>query len=331
MKIRKAKTTILCLSLMLSWMLLTGGIFNTALVTLDTKNNVVYQNRTFDSIAADFEGDLDKALEKYNNKYYAVRGRVGFKNEDNNGLTLRCVDINRQGRLECSTNNKNVAVLIKELKPGDNVVVYGKLSVSIFKEDLQLSIDGVSRSDKELPPTTYSLKNGKSIDTGNMETKTLKGGKIEYRIPADWIEVEHNIKEEGLGTMEGYQYCLNEISGSASVKPESFFVCYFDNNQLSDQNDRKLTDSIERTIAANILNKDVSKLKTLPSKRVTTYYGAKYQYYDDKYNNQIGEGYHTEFVFEQDGSDGIVVYIYIYKDKNHMDDIFFVMNMLDIK
>ncbi len=331
MRIKRYKAALLSICLLISGFFLTGSIFNLATVTLDTNNNKVYQNMTFDDIAEDYLTDPEGAGEKYNGGYYAVRGRIALKNEGNTSITLRCIDINQSGRLICTTSNTQIIGAVSEMDPGENVVVYGKLSTPLFGEDLQLSIDNISESNKDIPQTVYSLKNGKSMDSDNMESRTLGEGKIEYKIPASWADVEHNIKEEKLGTIDGCQYRLNEISGSASVRPESFFVCYFDNSLLSDPNDRKHTDSIERTIISNILGKEVNKLKAFPSKWVNTYYGSRYQYYDDKYSNSSGEGYHTEFVFQQNGTDGIVVYIYVYKDKNHIDDVFFVMNMLDIK
>ena len=143
--------------------------------------------------------------------------------------------------------------------------------------------------------------------------------------------VQFNIIDEKLGTMEGYQYRLNRLDANDSV-PESLFICYFDNQiQLADYlNDAEKTELIEKAIVYNIIAKE----NFISSKKgVNTYYGSEYDYYLGSYKTafDIGTGYHTEFVFQADGDDGIVVMIYVYKETKHLSDVLFVSRFLKIK
>ena len=176
-----------------------------------------------------------------------------------------------------------------------------------------------------------SMKDGTYIDSKNMYNRTLHDDKIIFLIPPSWESVEHNIKDEELGIVEGYQYCLNEIAQFPSIEPESIFVFYFDYKLLGSSNDKSQTDSIERAILCSILDKPYNKLKKFPVSKVTTYYGDKYQYYQDNFQKKLsGEGYHTEFVFQEYGEDGIIGFLYLYKDKtNHLNDVFFMMRLFN--
>jgi len=122
---------------------------------------------------------------------------------------------------------------------------------------------------------------------------------------------------------------LNKLDGQDST-PESVFVCYFDNStQLGYAGDAGETKLIEKAIVENILG----SVGSFPTKRVTTYYDAEYNYYDGVFKNALeaGEGYRTEFIFQADGEDGIVVVLYVYKEAKHVDDLLFLLRFLNVK
>ena len=49
----------------------------------------------------------------------------------------------------------------------------------------------------------------------------LDNGRVEYYIPSFWEEIQHNISQENLGSIEGYQYVLNQMPGSQDTTPSS--------------------------------------------------------------------------------------------------------------
>ena len=173
------------------------------------------------------------------------------------------------------------------------------------------------------------MLDGSSFDKRNANKVTLHNGDVEYYIPAAWTseDIQFNIIDEELGTMEGYQYRLNKLEANDSY-PESLFICYFDNKtQLADYlNDAEETELIEKAIVYNIIGeKNIKSSK----KGLDTYYGSEYDYYLGSYTAKF-HGYNTEFIFQADGEDGIVVMLYVYKETKHLSDVLFVSRFLKI-
>ncbi len=318
--------------LLLLAILLCGFGFSKSEMIMDTEQNVVYQNFSIDKVLTDFEADKASAKAQYNNCRIVICGKVSEITKNSKAVLVSAVNGNQEGTIKCSFSDKDLTAYAKTLSQGDFVKVYGKFSVSIIGGNLNID---VSKIEKTVVNTTidtcYSLLNGKTIDRESLSVRTLADKKITYYLPNDWSAVEYNIIENDLGVIEGYQYRLNEISQSAAVQPESFFVCYFDNQLLKFSGHKSKTDLIERSIIANILNKKAESLAKFPIKKIDTYYGAKYQYYQDAYRDNLGQGYHVEFAFQKVGMDGILVYLYVYHDANHIDDIMFLMRLLEVQ
>jgi len=332
MKKKCSRIVAISMIFIISSILLGLDFYNPVLI-LDTKNNIVYQNVKADTIIADFKGDEKSSKGKYKDNYYSVRGIITDKKDNNKQFTLASIGIKYDKYIRCVTSDKNIVNLVSNYNVGEVVDVYGKLSVDAIDKNIEITVANVLKPEKpELirPITSYSLKDGTFMDSKNMTSRNLHEGKINFLIPNSWVDVEHNIKDENLGEIEGYQYCLNEIATAQAEEPENIFVFYFDNKLLKNANDKKQTDLIERAILCNILDKKTEKLEKFPLAKVTTYYGDKYQYYQDAYRKPLGEGYHTEFVFQSDGQDGIVVFLYLYKEETpHLNDIFFMMRLFN--
>ena len=312
--------------------LLCGFGFNQSEMILDTEQNIVYQNLSIDKIFTDFAADKDSAKNKYNHSRIVLCGKVSEIAKKYKTIILTAANENQEGTLKCSFSDKNLTAYVKTLSQGDLVKVYGKFSISIINNNLNIDVSKIEKITADTTiDTCYSLLNGKTIDQKNLSVRTLADKKITYYIPAEWSEIEYNIVDNSLGVMEGYQYRLDEIPQSAAVHPESLFVGYFDNQLLKFSSDKNKTDLIERSIIANILNKKADSLAKFPAKKIDTYYGAKYQYYQDAYKDNLGQGYHVEFVFQKLNTDGILVYLYVYYDPNHIDDIMFLMRLLEMK
>lgn len=246
-------------------------------------------------------------------------------------VIITSINGEHEGTIKCSSSDKDIIEYVKTLSNDDIVKVYGEFSVSFINGDLSMDISKLEKVSTNIPTsnTCYSLLNENTVDVKDMYVRTLANDQITYYIPAEWSEVEYNIKDNDLGNIEGFQYRLNEIPQSATVQPESLFVCYFDNKLLKNSSDKGETDLIERAIIANILDKNADSLDKFPTKKVSTYYGTKYQYYQDAYKDILGQGHHVEFVFQKVNTDGILVYLYIYTDENHVDDIIFLMRLLE--
>lgn len=304
----------------------TGALFASSQVVLDPDRHILYQNFTADEVLKAFNADRTRDENKFEDVKVAVLGRVSSLSAGNVGLKLGSIDSKYQSVIECTSLDLDVVNDFKALKPGDRVILYGEVSAGLFGASPTMRVEDLKITDEEPKnDKIYSTVNGSDIDTSNMVSYNI-GDRVEFTVPAEWKTVAHDLTKEDLGSIPGYQFRLNEIRGKQTASPESFFVCYFDNDLLQNASDKAKTDQIEEAIIRNILKKD--SITGFPLKKETTYYGTKYQYYQDAYQDKMGNGYHMEFVFEADGTDGVVVYLYVYKDQTHLDEIIAVMRFL---
>jgi hypothetical protein len=121
------------------------------------------------------------------------------------------------------------------------------------------------------------------------------------------------------------------LKESGDPEPELLFICYFDKKLLKEQGDvaHKARDT-EKAIVKNIEGKVTG---FFPSKTAYTYYGSTYKYYLGKYSDpaQLGRGYHTEYVFQEDGDRGIIVLLYVYREEKHLSDVMFAARFIETR
>lgn len=126
-----------------------------------------------------------------------------------------------------------------------------------------------------------------------------------------------------------FQYILSEIPTESATEPESFFVCYFDSNaKLKDRGQKRDKKGIRKAIVDNILGEDV---KNKEIKKSETYYGTEYYYYVDAYTDKQEQLHRIEFVFQEAGDEGMVVFLYVYEKEKHLEDILTVMRFLEVQ
>lgn len=316
-------------------MILCGWLFKKKEFVLDTEKRILYQHSSVNQIIADMEKNSDTAKEKYDDGYYAVSGEISDISKNKKTLFIGTANDGDTTSIECTASDKALIEKIEALKNGENVKVYGKVKVSSFRNNVSMEIAQITSVEASVASETmYSYIDGKTYDSSNMVTRNLADGKVKYYIPRNWIKVEKDIINSKLGNMEGYQYTLNEISGELAVEPESIFVCYFDSKtKLKDRSQKSKTKEIRKTIIDNILQIDGKGIKAGEIKEKKSYYGTDYYYYDGAYTDKQEQGHHVEFVFQENANDGMIVYLYVYKEENlnHMDDILCVMRCLEIE
>ena len=327
--IRKRMTAIL-MTLCMYLSFIGAGWFGGTKVTVDTESNKVYQYRTADEIVLEFKANSKAAKAKYDGQPVLLTGQVVSVGKDGKHIMVTGLN-NTSLKIEC-TYDKSLRSIAKTYQAGTGVALYGTVVVGLLTGDLYLTVDKITtKPESALSSDMYYLLDGTEYNKRNATKVTLNKGYVEYYIPSTWAnsKIQHSVKDENLGTMEGYQYVLNKLSPTDPV-PESLFVCYFDNNaQLAFAGDSDETKLIEKAIVENILG----SVGIFPTKRVTTYYGAEYNYYDGVYKNALeaGEGYRCEFIFRADGEDGIVVVLYVYREARHLKDVLFLTRFLEIK
>lgn len=307
-----------------------AGLFNSTKVAIDTENNHVYKYCTADGIISEFKNDKKVAKEKFQEEYVLLCGKVTNIGKNGKNIILSGM-AETELTIDCSCD-KDLRSSALAYNVGDCVALYGQITVDLFDKDVHLKAERIIKAPSAIKSKDmyYSL-DGSSFNKMDAKKTTLNNGGVEYYIPSSWKEVEHSITDENLGSIEGYQYVLNQITGSSDSVPESLFVCYFDNKtQLADYlNDSDETELIEKAIVENILG-SVGKF---PSKKVKTYYDSEYTYYSGAFKDvfETGSGYHTEFVFQRDKEEGIVLILYVYKDTKHISDVLFLTRFLKIK
>ena len=312
-------------------LLLCGFFFDKPTVLVDTDRNRVYEYVRADQILSDFSENEEGARDKYIYGCYLVSGKV--KSVSNTGDTVLIEGASGTGgHIVCSCSNDLTATALK-YSPGDEICVYGMFAEKMFDRDIHLAADKLAASAGAVKSGAYYLMDGTHMDKGSMTKRTLAEGRAEFLIPASWKGVEHSIVKEGLGTIDGYQYVLNKLPGSRDNTPESLFICYFDNaSRLEIADDKKETKLIEKAIINNISGDGKADSFRL-RKNERTYYGATYDYYLGSYTDALdtgSNGYHAEYIFHKDGEDGLVMYLYIYKNARHLSDVMFVTRFLTL-
>ena len=294
-------------------------------VEMDTETRIVYQCIGADTIFKDFASDEKTAKNKYDDGYYQLFGKVLTKSKNNKEITLGAMNGKATREITCKFSDKDDISFVSSISTGNIVRMYGKLSVGI-RGGISFKANGLSKADSTLATDdAYSVWGGKIIKKSSMKKRTIEGSKVNIYIPSEWQAVEHNILNEKLGSINGYQYRLNEI-GNKDAFAESFFVCYFDKNTGVDKNDKGDNKLIEEAILRDVLGQNDLK-KKFPLRSVTTYYGPKYKYYRDSFKKETGEKYQVEAIFQEEG-DGIIVYFYVYKDSKNINDIMVVLRLL---
>ena len=312
------KRIIISLSVLLMGLQLCGfAPFNNTEVDIDTVKNKVYKYVTVDTMVNDFDN--------YSNGYYLLTGTIESIGKKGDSITIYGSDKN--SIIECPCG-KEVRDDVLSYKAGDKVALYGQVSVGLFDKERHLKVEKIIEAPKDIKSNDfYYTLAGNTFDYSKSSVRTLANGRVEYRIPFNWNEIELDIKENGLGTIEGYQYVLNRLPGNESEVPETLFVCYFDKNLLKNKSDINNIKEVEKAIICNIEG-DVDRF---PVKSVSTYYNQKYKYYKGKYENKLDtNGYRTEYIFLDDGSNGIVMFLYVYREPEDIDDIIFVTRFLQI-
>ncbi|MCM1124316.1 MAG: hypothetical protein NC416_17180 [Eubacterium sp.] len=293
-------------------------------VTLNTESRILYQNCSVDQLLSDIGKNFDVAKDKYDDGYYIIVGKIAEIADNNKEVVLGGDKGNSQGTITCSVDQSMIA----GYRNSDIVKVYGevKISGSQNKPKIKMDLVKIEKADGYAAvDTKYSYIEGGTYDTAVMQEQKLHGGKVKYYVPKEWGAVEYNIVPD-LGDMEGYQYVLNALPDKPAVEPESLFVCYFDSkNKLSDRDQVNETKAIRKLIVTNILG--ANDLKETKRK---TYYGTEYYYYVGTYKDKQEETHRVEFVFQDIKNEGMVVYLYVYEQEEHVNDIMCVMRCLTV-
>ena len=305
-------------------------------MALDTEKNQVYQNESAEVFLIKAKASPDKAKEIYHKKNFVLYGKVKGRDTSKNQLKLGIVkDRISNDTLTCKWSKSALTVTdaVAELRNGDVVKVYGELSVGMLDGKWSMSVDKIEKTfATSASDSAYSTLSGRTIDMAECETRTLNQGEIKFYVPKEWKSVEKNIVDNNLGTMEGYQYRLNEIDQHSTV-PESLFVCYFDNtSKLFNTGDKGRTEEIEQEIVKNICPEKagIDSLKTPKRKqKKNTYYGAEYHYYQEGFISKGDQAYRAEFIFQPDGTNGFIVYLYVYLEKDHLDDVMIFLRTVE--
>ena len=327
---KKHKITAILMTLCMWFSFLGASWFSGTKVTVDTENNKLYQYRTADEIVLAFQANRKTAKANYDGQPVLLSGKVVSVGKDGKNIMVTGLN-NTSLSIEC-TYDKALRSTAKTYQAGTAIALYGTIEVGLITGDVYLRADKITtKPASALSGDMYYLLDGTEYNKRNATKVTINNGYVEYYIPSTWAnsKIQHSVKDENLGTMDGYQYVLNKLSPTDPVA-ESLFVCYFDNKaQLAFAGDSDETKLIEKAIVENILG----SVGIFPTKKETTYYGAEYNYYDGVYKNALeaGEGYRCEFIFQADGEDGIVVILYVYREARHLKDVLFVTRFLEIK
>lgn len=300
---------------------LCGAFFFKAEVQIDTEKNKVYKQCS----VFDFSSKNNIGI----NDAYCVTGTVKDYSKNKKKLLLE----GESGSVVINCDTSNITDQLTGLGISEHIQVFGTAKKGIFDKEVELKADSINKTIVEEAGDIYFLKNGKYINKEEMIQCYLNKKSVSYYVPKSWKDesVEINIQDNEIGYIEGYQYVLNKVKGTEANSPESFFVCYFDYDEnLLGSTKRDKVKLIEKAIAENIEDGEI--VDRFPTREEKTYFGRDYDYYLGAYNKslQVKDDCKTEYVFIQDGEDGLVMFLYVYNDPVHIDDIMFVTRFLEI-
>lgn len=303
---------------------LCGFAFAGSNIAADTETYHVYKYVTADDLLTLYSANRANAKSRYADQYLLISGRFENSTKDSfnimnsSNVSLRC-DIPKNTYIDLSQYRFNESI----------VAVYGKCTFVPISDEIRIVAERVILQPRVISSDTYFTIDGSSFDRSAASEQTLADGRVRYYIPPAWHKIETRINtggEDSLGNIDGYQYQLNLLPGG-SAEPESLFVCYFDKKHLSNVDQIRLTNKVEKAIIDNISGHSSS----FNFSRRNTYYGRKYDRYFGKYNDELdaGKGYRVEYIFEPDGDRGMVMYLYLYRETRHLSDVMFTMRFLE--
>ncbi len=320
-------------------MMLMGLDFLNDSLVLDVNKNPLYKSAEAKTILDKYDKSLSDAKSKYNGVRIAVHGRIGSKKADGKEIGIVSLeDRSGSSKIIGKASGRAAISRIASLKEGDEVIVYGKISFGLIDQidkNIYISIDSIYSIDevKSLPEGTDSFSDG-YIVRETMVSKTIANGKVMYFMPLSWEKKGTSIKKEGLGTVEGYRYVLDNPKADGE-NCDNLFICYFDSKLLKNEDDITDTIGVEKAIISNILGDEVD-MGSLLMNTVTAQDGSgvKYQYYKGTYDSDLFTApYRVEMVFRKAGEDGILFYLYLYDNdvdmakNDNVKDILYVMNL----
>lgn len=169
-----------------------------------------------------------------------------------------------------------------------------------FPWTVNVTLDVAEEAEALSPDNVYTLSNSKGEVTAS------------FSAPESW-----NAVREELDNADGYQFKLNEISGSYRTEPEQFYVFYFDSEKyLADLSDRQKLKKVERAIVKNILPKEDMDVLGFPTKTMKKN-GNKYNYYVTGYDDPKGNSHHAEFTFVPASNGDMLCTLYIFGSSYH--------------
>ena len=309
------KKIIISVLLILSFIINCGAFFSPTYVELDPEGKPSYRCIEMSEVISAV--DREEFTDKYKEKFYRIYG------------TVRKIDLSKKeiklslpgDEAEILTFDNKASTSGNRFAEGDSVVVFFHTEPTIGKTP-KFVIDRIERAQaQKVTEVVYSSAGGEVLKEEEDNKRTLGDGKAEYYIPDSWKGVEHNIAENELGTIDGYQYRLQDLKGSANYS-ESLFVTYFDYSKV-DPNDRSKTAAIEKAVVRDILKKDIYGKFPLHTIKMPSA-GPTLKYYRGNFTRSTGETYQAEFVFREE-RDGLIILLYVYREADHVDDIMNVM------
>lgn len=299
-------------------------------LALDAAGKAVYQNIEAETILNAYASNVKGAAELFHGKNYVIWGRLSSFTSDYTRLYLTDMDGETGLTLVCTGDGAIEG--LKELKSGDKIKVYGQISIRTWPES-SLTLDTLRVEHAVGSPAsldTYNFLDGTSKSRSSMKERAIGDQDFVYYIPDAWTTVEYS-----LPNVPGYQYKLNNLSGKGAA--ESLFVFYVDSSYLEKPGDIDKTTQVQKAIIRNILGNDHLSIRpdysfldsdiSMSSVKADycTFTGYVGWYEDPNHHN-----YRVEFLFPPAGEDGVRVLLYVYDTGDHVNDILFMMRMMEI-
>ncbi len=220
--------------------------------------------------------------------------------------------------------------IVGNIKPGDRVTVYGKLTVDSSSYSITVTVMEYGDGDFKTGDQFF-FRN--PVYRYKEVTDLTSDGRVKYRIPKSWDNgfVISDLTNNGI---KGYQYNLNAIEPMNTEYPEVFYIFYFNNETYLKQPPKDPSESNIKKIEAKIVENILEAVGIDSSNSINSFPDTNDQllhYYTTSYRPRDGKDYRLEFFFKPDKK-GIICMLYLYfpmeSAVNHELDVAYLIGTL---
>ena len=132
--------------LILTSAFLSGWVWNNKETVMDVDKIFVYKNEPVEYFLLRSASNSDSLKDEYQNQYFMMYGRLRSKSSDNSKVEIGMTTVNSPRVLACTASDEDVIASIADVRIGDLVKVYGKMTVGLLDGKWTMTIHKIEKT-----------------------------------------------------------------------------------------------------------------------------------------------------------------------------------------